>query len=165
MAQSWQPQEMSALAHSRSIEIAKQITDELGGFGLFGVELFVKGDEVFFSEVSPRPHDTGLVTIMSQNLSEFALHVRAILGVKVGNIELLGPSASKAIVAHGIGNKIFYKGVNEVLNTNAVDLRIFGKPRVSGRRRLAVVVARGDSVEEAREKARLASSHLRIEVT
>ena len=162
--ESWQPQEMSSLAFSRSMEIAKQITNELGGFGVFGVEFFVKGDEVFFSEVSPRPHDTGMVTMVSQNLSEFSLHIRAILGMKIGDIELLGPAASKAIVANGTGNEIRYKGLDEALNIDGVDLRIFGKPEISGRRRLAVALARADSVEEARKKVRLASSLLRIDI-
>ena len=162
--ESWQPQEMSSLALSRSIEIAKQITDELGGFGLFGVELFIQGDDVFFSEVSPRPHDTGMVTMVSQNLSEFALHIRAVLGVNIGSIELLGPSASRAIVANGTGSEISYKGLREVLSTDGVDLRIFGKPEVSGRRRLGVVLARADTTEEARKNARSAASKLRVDI-
>ena len=162
--ESWQPQKMSALAYSRSIEIARQITNELGGFGLFGVELFIQGDDVLFSEVSPRPHDTGMVTMVSQNLSEFALHVRAILGVSIDSIELLGPAASRAIVANGTGSRIRYKGLREVLSIDGVDLRVFGKPKVSGKRRLGVVLARADTIEEARENTRLGASRLRVDI-
>ncbi|MFS8375504.1 formate-dependent phosphoribosylglycinamide formyltransferase [Xanthomonas campestris] len=160
--ESWQPQPMSAAALRRSHEIAQAITDELGGWGLFGVELFVKGDEVWFSEVSPRPHDTGLVTLVSQELSEFALHARAILGLPVGAenggvIRQSGPSASCALLAHGNGVPVF-DNVGEALRDPDTALRLFGKPRVDGHRRVGVTLARADSIDAAREKARVAAA-------
>ncbi|WDK30779.1 formate-dependent phosphoribosylglycinamide formyltransferase [Xanthomonas campestris] len=160
--ESWQPQPMSAAALRRSQEIAQAITDELGGWGLFGVELFVKGDEVWFSEVSPRPHDTGLVTLVSQELSEFALHARAILGLPVGAenggvIRQSGPSASCALLAHGNGVPVF-DNVGEALRDPDTALRLFGKPRVDGHRRVGVTLARADSIDAAREKARVAAA-------
>ncbi|MEA9607440.1 formate-dependent phosphoribosylglycinamide formyltransferase [Xanthomonas campestris pv. plantaginis] len=164
--ESWQPQPMSAAALRRSQEIAQAITDELGGWGLFGVELFVKGDEVWFSEVSPRPHDTGLVTLVSQELSEFALHARAILGLPVGAenggvIRQSGPSASCALLAHGNGVPVF-DNVAEALRDPDTALRLFGKPRVDGHRRVGVTLARADSIDAAREKARVAAAALLI---
>ncbi|EWC51650.1 phosphoribosylglycinamide formyltransferase [Xanthomonas citri pv. glycines str. 8ra] len=166
--ESWQPQPMSAAALRRSQQIAKAITDDLGGRGLFGVELFVKGDEVWFSEVSPRPHDTGLVTLVSQELSEFALHARAILGLPVGAqdggvIRQAGPSASCALLAHGNGVPVF-DNVAEALRDPDTALRLFGKPRVDGHRRVGVTLARADSVDAAREKARVAAAALTIQL-
>jgi phosphoribosylglycinamide formyltransferase 2 len=162
--ESWQPQPMSALALARAQAIALAVTDDLGGRGLFGVELFVRGDEVLFSEVSPRPHDTGLVTLASQDLSEFALHVRAILGLPIPVIEQRGPSASAAILADGEGRAPSYHGLAEALAPPGTELRIFGKPEVRGRRRLAVALARGDTIEAARASARVVAAALRIEL-
>jgi phosphoribosylglycinamide formyltransferase 2 len=162
--ESWQPQPMSALALARAQAIALAVTDDLGGRGLFGVELFVRGDEVLFSEVSPRPHDTGLVTLASQDLSEFALHVRAILGLPIPVIEQRGPSASAAILADGEGRAPSYHGLAQALAQPGTELRIFGKPEVRGRRRLAVALARGDTVEAARASARAVAAALRIEL-
>ncbi|HRP87502.1 MAG TPA: formate-dependent phosphoribosylglycinamide formyltransferase [Gammaproteobacteria bacterium] len=162
--ESWQPQPMSALALERARAIADAVTRRLGGFGIFGVELFVRGDEVLFSEVSPRPHDTGLVTLASQSLSQFALHVRAILGLPVPDIRQWGPAASCAILGAGDSDRIRYAGVDEVLQEPDTELRLFGKPEVHGKRRLGVVLARGGSIEEARDKARRAAGRLRIEL-
>ena len=159
--ESWMPQPMSARALERSREIAKAVTDDLGGWGLFGVELFVKGDDVWFSEVSPRPHDTGLVTLVSQDLSEFALHARAILGLPIPLIRSCGPSASCAILAHGHGIPRFGH-VDAALREVDTALRLFGKPRVDGHRRVAVTLARADSIEEARAKARRAAAALTV---
>jgi phosphoribosylglycinamide formyltransferase 2 len=157
--ESWQPQPMSELARQRAEQIARTITDNLGGCGVFGVELFVRGDEVWFSEVSPRPHDTGLVTLVSQELSQFALHARAILGLPIPAIRTLGPSASCAVLAQGEGVPVF-EGVDAALVEPDTALRLFGKPRVDGQRRIAVTLARGDDVEQAREKARAAAAAL-----
>ncbi|HEY2346714.1 MAG TPA: formate-dependent phosphoribosylglycinamide formyltransferase [Xanthomonadaceae bacterium] len=161
--ESWQPQPMSPAALERAKAIASAVTDNLGGYGLFGVELFVKGDEVWFSEVSPRPHDTGLVTLMSQDLSEFALHARAILGLPIPNIEQRGPSASCAVLAHGNGVPRF-GNVDAALAQPDTALRLFGKPRVEGHRRVAVMLARGESIDHARAKARDAAAALRVEL-
>ncbi|WP_372362535.1 formate-dependent phosphoribosylglycinamide formyltransferase [Xanthomonas sp. NCPPB 1325] len=166
--ESWQPQPMSQAALRRSQQIAKAITDDLGGWGLFGVELFVKGDEVWFSEVSPRPHDTGLVTLVSQELSEFALHARAILGLPVGAedggvIRQSGPSASCALLAHGHGVPLF-DNVADALRDPDTALRLFGKPRVDGHRRVGVTLARAGSIDDAREKARVAAAALSIQL-
>ena len=147
---SWQPHPMSEGALKKAKEYAKKITDALGGYGIFGVEMFIKGDEVLFSEVSPRPHDTGMVTMISQNLSEFALHARAILGIPIANIELYGPSASRAVVVEGDTQMLEYCGLDKVLNRPNTDMRIFSKPCVTGgHRRMAVLLARGESIEEA----------------
>ncbi len=162
--ESWQPQPMSDIAHERAREIARKITDALGGTGLFGVEFFVKGDEVWFSEVSPRPHDTGMVTLISQPLSEFALHIRAILGAEIQEIEDLGPSASCALLGAGTGRNIDYGGLKEALSLPQVDVRIFGKPEINGKRRLGVTLARGASVDIARERARYAAELISINV-
>ena len=161
--ESWQPQPMSALALQRSQDIARAICDDLGGWGVFGVELFVKGDEVWFSEVSPRPHDTGLVTLASQELSEFALHARAILGLPIPVVRQLGPSASCALLAHGHGVPVF-GDVGAALAVPDTALRLFGKPRVEGHRRVGVTLARGESVDAARAVARAAAAALRIEL-
>ena len=161
--ESWQPQPMSPLALQRSQQIARTITDDLGGWGLFGVELFVKGDEVWFSEVSPRPHDTGLVTLVSQDLSEFALHARAILGLPIPAIRQLGASASCAMLAHGDGVPVF-SNIEAALQTPDTALRLFGKPRVQGHRRVGVTLARADTVDAARQIARQACEAISIEL-
>ena len=161
--ESWQPQPMSTRALARAQGIARSITDDLGGWGVFGVELFVKGDEVWFSEVSPRPHDTGLVTLASQDLSEFALHARAILGLPIPAIREYGPSASCAVLAHGNGVPVF-SGVNGALAQADTQVRLFGKPRVEGHRRVAVTLALDESIDQARERARKAASELHIEL-
>ena len=161
--ESWQPQPMSPRARERAQQIARAVTDDLGGWGLFGVELFVKGDEVWFSEVSPRPHDTGLVTLASQELSEFALHARAILGLPIPVIRQSGPSASCAMLAHGHGVPVFGK-VEGALEEPDTALRLFGKPRVEGHRRVGVTLARGEDVDIARSKARAAAAAITIEL-
>jgi phosphoribosylglycinamide formyltransferase 2 len=162
--ESWQPQPMSATALERAQTIARAITDNLGGHGIFGVELFVRGDEVLFSEVSPRPHDTGLVTLCSQELSQFALHVRAILGLPIPAIRQLGPSASVAILAEGHGEGPRFHGVAEALAEPDTSLRLFGKPEVKGRRRVGVALARGETILAAKEKARRVAERIRIEL-
>ncbi|MCQ6261506.1 formate-dependent phosphoribosylglycinamide formyltransferase [Alcanivorax sp. MM125-6] len=151
--ESWQPQPMNDAALVEAERQARAITDALGGRGIFGVELFVKGDQVWFSEVSPRPHDTGLVTLMSQDLSEFALHARAILGLPVPLIEQRGPSASSVLLVKGDSTNMRYSGLEQGLAQPDTDLRLFGKPEVSGSRRLGVALARADSLEKARAKA------------
>jgi phosphoribosylglycinamide formyltransferase 2 len=161
--ESWQPQPMSALARERAEAIARAVTDNLGGCGVFGVELFVRGDEVWFSEVSPRPHDTGLVTLISQDLSQFALHARAILGLPIPAIRQLGPAASCAVLAQGSGVPVF-SGVDAALSESGTALRLFGKPRVEGQRRVAVTLGRADSLEAAREKARASAAALQWEL-
>ncbi|MGV8960646.1 MAG: formate-dependent phosphoribosylglycinamide formyltransferase [Stenotrophomonas sp.] len=161
--ESWQPQRMSARALERSQEVAKAITDDLGGWGVFGVELFVKGDEVWFSEVSPRPHDTGLVTLVSQELSQFALHARAILGLPIPLIRQNGPSASCAMLAHGEGVP-FFSNVAAALQHPDTALRLFGKPNVHGHRRVGVTLARGESIDDARATAREAAATIGIEL-
>jgi phosphoribosylglycinamide formyltransferase 2 len=161
--ESWMPQAMTENALQSAKSIAKKITDDLGGYGLFGVELFVKGDEVWFSEVSPRPHDTGLVTLISQELSEFALHVRAILGLPIPALTLLAPSASVAILAKGKGIPQF-GNVAEALAEPDTALRLFGKPYVDGSRRVAVTLARDLTIESARQKARRAASALKVDL-
>ncbi len=161
--ESWQPQPMSPLALERAQAIARAITDDLGGWGLFGVELFVKGDEVWFSEVSPRPHDTGLVTLISQDLSEFALHARAILGLPIPAIHQNGPSASCAVLAHGHGVPVF-EHVADALREPDTALRLFGKPMVEGHRRVAVTLALGEDIDAARKTARESAAALKIEL-
>ncbi|WP_237064859.1 formate-dependent phosphoribosylglycinamide formyltransferase [Microbulbifer guangxiensis] len=151
--ESWQPQAMSAAALSRAQEVAKAVTDNLGGRGLFGVELFVKGDEVIFSEVSPRPHDTGLVTLISQDLSEFALHARAILGLPIPNIQLHRASASSVLLVEGSSTRMQFGNLAAALSRPDTQLRLFGKPEVAGKRRLGVALARADDVETARKVA------------
>lgn len=151
--QSWQPQPMSPIALEKAQHIAQLVTDNLGGRGIFGVELFIKGDEVYFSEVSPRPHDTGLVTLVSQDLSEFALHARAILGLPVPVIRQQGPSASSVILVKGNSSKVSFGDLDSVLSAPDTHLRLFGKPEVVGKRRMGVVLTRNDTLEEARERA------------
>ena len=146
---SWQPHPMSQKALARAKEYAKLITDALGGYGIFGVEMFVKGDDVLFSEVSPRPHDTGMVTMISQNLSQFALHARAILGIPIAEIEQFSPAASRAVVVEGNSKELEYCNIDKVLSRPKTDMRIFSKPCVEGHRRMAVLLARATSVEEA----------------
>ena len=162
--ESWQPQPMSESAIAQAQDIAKKVTDALGGYGIFGVELFVCGDEVLFSEVSPRPHDTGMVTMISQDLSEFALHARAVLGLPIPSINFYGPSASKAVVVEGDSDKVVFSNLEEVLAEPNVQVRIFGKPEVKGHRRMGVILARGESVEDALAKAEKAYSTLKVEV-
>lgn len=161
---SWQPQPMATAALEKAQEIAKKVTDALGGYGIFGVELFVKGDEVIFSEVSPRPHDTGMVTMISQDLSEFGLHARALLGLPVPAIRFYGPSASRAVVVEGDTDKIEFDNLEEALKEPGVQMRIFGKPEVKGHRRMGVILATADTVDEAREKAERAYNALRVNV-
>jgi phosphoribosylglycinamide formyltransferase 2 len=152
--ESWQPQAMSAAALAESQRVARAVTDNLGGYGVFGVELFVAGTTIYFSEVSPRPHDTGLVTLISQDLSEFALHARAILGLPIPVIRQRGPSASCALLVEGESKDIRFEGIERALTQPDTALRLFGKPEVSGHRRMGVSLAIGGDVEEARSKAR-----------
>lgn len=161
---SWQPQPMSDNAIEKAKAIAKAITDALGGYGIFGVELFVKGDDVIFSEVSPRPHDTGMVTMISQDMSEFALHARTLLGLPVPGIKFYGPSASRAVVVEGDTDTIEFDGLEEALKEPGVQIRIFGKPEIKGHRRMGVVLATADSLEEARAKVDRAYDALKIHV-
>ena len=161
--QSWQPQPMTDDALSSAQKVAESITSALGGYGIFGVELFIKGDEVIFSEVSPRPHDTGLVTLISQDISQFALHARAILGLPIPNIMQHGPCASSVILGEGHSEEISFKGVDKALNEPDTQIRLFGKPSISGRRRLGVAVARGNSIDEAKDKAIRASEAIDIQ--
>lgn len=161
--ESWQPQVMSELALARSKEIAAKVVEALGGYGLFGVELFIKGDEVWFSEVSPRPHDTGMVTLISQDLSEFALHVRAILGLPVGTITQYGPSASAVVLREGHSQNIRYQGIGEALAlVPGAQLRLFGKPEIAGRRRLGVALARAADCQDAVEKAKAVAAKVEV---
>lgn len=160
--ESWQPQQMTSSAKEKACEIARKITDALGGRGIFGVELFIKGDDVIFSEVSPRPHDTGMVTMISQDQSQFALHARAVLGLPIPNITFHGPSASRAIVVEGDSNQLQLGNLDQVLSQPDTQMRFFGKPEVHGHRRMAVLLARGASVAEARSKTGFASDALDI---
>ncbi len=160
---SWQPAKMSKEAVEKSKDYAKKITDALSGYGIFGVELFIKGDEVIFSEVSPRPHDTGMVTMISQNLSQFALHARAILGLPIPNIEFYGPSSSRAVVVEGNYDVVKFSNLEKVLSRQNTDMRIFGKPEVRGHRRMAVLLARDSSVDTANAKTADMLSDLQIE--
>ncbi|MCI9606870.1 MAG: formate-dependent phosphoribosylglycinamide formyltransferase [Muribaculaceae bacterium] len=161
---SWQPQPMSAKAIESAKDIARKVTDALGGYGIFGVELFIKGDEVIFSEVSPRPHDTGMVTMISQDLSEFGLHARALLGLPIPEIRFYGPSASRAIVVEGDTDKIEMDCLEQVLEEPGVQMRIFGKPEVKGHRRMGVILATADTVDEARAKAERAYNKLKVNI-
>ena len=161
--QSWQPQPMTDDALSSAQKVAESITSALGGYGIFGVELFIKGDEVIFSEVSPRPHDTGLVTLISQDISQFALHARAILGLPIPNIMQHGPCASSVILGEGHSEEILFNGVDKALSEPDTQIRLFGKPSISGRRRLGVAVARGNSIDEAKDKAIRASEAINIQ--
>ncbi|MFM5254663.1 formate-dependent phosphoribosylglycinamide formyltransferase [Aeromonas hydrophila] len=161
--ESWQPQAMSELALARSKEVAAKVVEALGGYGLFGVELFIKGDEVWFSEVSPRPHDTGMVTLISQDLSEFALHVRAILGLPIGTITQYGPSASAVVLREGHSQDIRYQGIGEALAlVPGAQLRLFGKPEIAGRRRLGVALARAEDCPTAVEQAKAVAARVDV---
>jgi len=162
--ESWQPQPMNPIVQKKAQQIAEKITTALGGRGIFGVEMFVQGDEVIFSEVSPRPHDTGMVTMISQDLSEFALHARAILGLPIPNIAFHGPSASKAIVVEGETEDITFSGLEDALSLPDTSMRIFGKPYISGHRRMAVLLARANSVDEARKKVQQMAGCIKVEV-
>lgn len=162
--ESWQPQGMSAAAEKKAQEIAGKITDALGGYGIFGVELFVKGEDVIFSEVSPRPHDTGMVTMISQDMSEFALHARAVLGLPVPEVRFYGPSASKAIVVEGNTTEYEFQNVDKVLEEPGVQVRFFGKPEIRGHRRVGVILATDETVEKALQKAERAYSKLKVKV-
>ena len=159
--QSWQPQKMSAAAISKAREIAGKVTDALGGRGIFGVELFIRGDEVIFSEVSPRPHDTGMVTMISQELSQFALHARAILGLPIPSIRFHGPSASSVVLVKGKSDSVKYEGLDQVLTEPDTQLRLFGKPEVDGQRRMGVVLVRDQNVDTAVDRAKAASDRVR----
>ena len=153
---------MSEKAKAEAQRYAKEVTDSLGGRGIFGVELFIKGDDVIFSEVSPRPHDTGMVTMISQDLSQFALHARAILGLPVPNIAQHGPSASAVLLVEGTSQSVSYSNLEAALTEPDTQIRLFGKPAVSGKRRMGVAVARGESIDHAREKARAASEAINV---
>jgi len=158
--QSWQPQKMSETAISKARDIARKVTDALGGRGLFGVELFIRGDEVIFSEVSPRPHDTGMVTMISQELSQFALHARAILGLPIPAVRFHGPSASSVILVQGKSDAVSYAGLEQALAEADTQLRLFGKPEVDGQRRMGVVLVRDENVNIAVDKAKAASDRV-----
>ncbi|HHQ4755957.1 formate-dependent phosphoribosylglycinamide formyltransferase [Aeromonas hydrophila] len=161
--ESWQPQAMSELALARSKEVAAKVVEALGGYGLFGVELFIRGDEVWFSEVSPRPHDTGMVTLISQDLSEFALHVRAILGLPIGTITQYGSSASAVVLREGHSQDIRYQGIGEALAlVPGAQLRLFGKPESAGRRRLGVALARAEDCLTAVEQAKAVAARVDV---
>ncbi len=162
--ESWQPQPMSPEVIQKAEAIAEKVTTALGGRGIFGVELFVCGNDVIFSEVSPRPHDTGMVTMISQDLSEFALHARAILGLPIPNIAFHGPSASKAIVVEGESSDVAFSGMEKALSLPDTSMRIFGKPTVSGHRRMAVLLARGESVDDARKKVQQMAEMIKVDV-
>lgn len=160
---SWQPQAMSSIALERAHKMAAQITEALGGYGIFGVEMFIKGDDVIFSEVSPRPHDTGMVTMISQDQSEFALHARALLGLPVPEIRFYGPSASRAVVVEGNTNRVVFGNLDKVLEEPGTQMRIFGKPEIKGHRRMGVILATDNDVEAARAKAERAYNKLSVE--
>ena len=162
--ESWQPQTMSAAAKAKAQEIAGKITAALGGRGIFGVEMFVKGDEVIFSEVSPRPHDTGMVTMITQDLSEFALHARAVLGLPIPNVTFHGPGASKAIVADGVSRQVRFRNADQALMLPDTAMRIFGKGELNGHRRLGVLLARGKDTDEALKKVFAMREKLEIEL-
>jgi phosphoribosylglycinamide formyltransferase 2 len=162
--ESWQPQAMSDVALTQAKEIAEKVTATLGGRGIFGVELFIKGDDVYFSEVSPRPHDTGMVTMISQDLSQFALHARAILGLPIPNITQHGPSASAVILAEGNYRNIRFNNIEAALEFSDTQLRLFGKPEVKGQRRMGVALARGTDIENAKKKALEVATRVNIEL-
>ncbi|QEO57835.1 formate-dependent phosphoribosylglycinamide formyltransferase [Francisella marina] len=160
---SWQPHAMSDIALTKSQKIAKEITDALGGYGVFGVELFIKGDEVFFNEVSPRPHDTGMVTLISQNINEFELHLRAILGLPIPQIQTLQPSSSAAILLEGESTDPSILGIDEALADPSIDIRIFGKKEIHGKRRMGVVLAKGQSTQQALDVSKKALSKIYLD--
>ncbi|TAL05803.1 MAG: ATP-grasp domain-containing protein, partial [Porticoccaceae bacterium] len=162
--ESWQPQPMSKTALERARIMAAQVTEALGGWGLFGVEFFVRGDAVIFSEVSPRPHDTGMVTLISQDLSQFALHVRAILGLPIPNIVQHGPAASAALLVEGTSTRVQFSGLDEALRAPDTQLRLFGKPAVNGRRRMGVCLARGQTIDAAKAQAVAMRDRIRVEL-
>lgn len=162
--ESWQPQQMSDVALSASQQMAEKVTGALGGYGIFGVELFIKGDDVYFSEVSPRPHDTGMVTMISQDLSEFALHARAFLGLPIPAISFRGPSASSVILVSGESGQVSFSNLNEALSVPDTDLRLFGKPAVSGTRRMGVALSRAKDVETARGNANKAAAAVKVDL-
>lgn len=160
--ESWQPQTMSPKAKEKAREIAGKITEALGGRGIFGVELFVKGDDVIFNEVSPRPHDTGMVTMITQDLSQFALHARAVLGLPIPNIRFLGPGASRAVVVEGDSTQVSFGNLSKVLEQPDTQIRLFGKPEVHDHRRMGVLLARAESTDEARQKTKNMLDNLKI---
>ena len=162
--ESWQPQPMSVKAIGKAREIAQKITGALGGYGIFGVEMFIKGDDVIFSEVSPRPHDTGMVTMISQDMSEFSLHARAVLGLPIPEIKFYGPSASKAIVVEGDTDKVEFYDIDKVLEEPGVQIRLFGKPEVVGHRRYGVILATDETIEKALAKAERAYAKLGVKI-
>ncbi|WP_417223916.1 formate-dependent phosphoribosylglycinamide formyltransferase [Amphritea sp.] len=162
--ESWQPQAMSDKALERAKEIAEKVTGALGGRGIFGVELFIKGDEVYFSEVSPRPHDTGMVTMISQDLSQFALHARAILGLPIPNIVQHGPSASAVVLVEAESNQLSFANLEVALAAPDTQLRLFGKPNINGKRRMGVALARGTDIDNAVEKALTAAAAVTVNV-
>lgn len=162
--ESWQPQPMSETAKAKAKEIAHKITGALGGYGIFGVEMFIKGDEVIFSEVSPRPHDTGMVTMISQDLSEFALHARAVIGLPIPSVRFYGASASKAIVVEGDTDKVVFENLDQVVAEDGVQIRLFGKPEVVGHRRFGVILATDETVEKALVKAERAYAKLKYTI-
>jgi phosphoribosylglycinamide formyltransferase 2 len=156
---------MTGEALMQAQKIAAKVTSNLGGAGLFGVEMFIKGDEVIFSELSPRPHDTGMVTLISQNLSEFDLHARAVLGLPIPQLEVYGPSASHVVLANRHARQVAYEGIEEALKIPGVDIRVFGKPTARPYRRMAVCLARANTLEDARAKADSASKAVTIVYT
>lgn len=162
--ESWQPQPMSETAKAKAKEIAHKITGALGGYGIFGVEMFIKGDEVIFSEVSPRPHDTGMVTMISQDLSEFALHARAVIGLPIPSVRFYGASASKAIVVEGDTDKVVFENLDQVVAEDGVQIRLFGKPEVVGHRRFGVILATDETVDKALAKAERAYAKLKYTI-
>jgi len=162
--ESWQPHEMSDTALQKAQEMAARVVTELGGTGIFGVEFFIAGDDVIFSELSPRPHDTGMVTLISQDLSEFALHARAILGLPVPEIKLYSPAASKALLVKGVSQKVAFSGVDKALAIAGTGIRLFGKPEVKGERRMGVVLATAESVQAALDKVKKAESLIKAEL-
>jgi len=162
--QSWQPQPMSDIANERARIIATKITEALGGRGIFGVELFIKGDEVIFSEVSPRPHDTGMVTMISQDLSQFSLHARAVLGLPVPGIHFHGPSASSVILVEGSSDRVTFNNIDSALRQPDTQIRLFGKPEVQGQRRMGVALARGTDIDNAKSKAISASEAVSVDL-
>ncbi|MFP4097411.1 MAG: formate-dependent phosphoribosylglycinamide formyltransferase [Alphaproteobacteria bacterium] len=162
--ESWQPQPMSDAALKKAQDAAKKVTDALGGYGLFGVELFIKGDDIFFSEVSPRPHDTGMVTMISQHLSQFALHARAFLGLPIPDIHFHGASASAVILVEGASTQVSFGNLAQALSGPDTDMRLFGKPQVAGKRRMGVALARAENIETAKQKATKAASEVKIQL-
>ncbi len=162
--ESWQPHPMEPEVLEDCKRIAQKVTRALGGRGIYGVEFFIKGKQVFFSELSPRPHDTGMVTMMSQDLSEFALHARAILDLPIPSIRLYGPSASAVVIVEGESDSVRFSGLGDALEEEGVQIRLFGKPSVKGERRMGVALATADSIEEARARAQIAANQIKYEL-